>query len=89
MMMIKPLTKPCRWGETFIKFIILLRMPKIKMPKIVPMILPRPPVMRVPPMITAAMASSSYCAPELEDEIEFNRDVSMTAATPTSVPISV
>ncbi len=38
---------------------MLLMTPRVMAPMIVPHIVPRPPAIEVPPMITAAMASSS------------------------------
>ena len=49
---------------------------------IVPLIRPAPPDRRVPPMTTAAMASSSYRLPTLLDATELRRLLKSTAAMP-------
>src|SRR5690606_23930298 len=59
----------------------LVRVVKIRTPKIVPTTVPRPPISSVPPMTTAAIASSSRSVPCVDDPVVV-RDISMTAAMP-------
>src|SRR4051812_8617878 len=58
---------------------------KISTPRTVPTIVPRPPISRVPPMTTAAIASSSYRVPWVELPVVV-RAMSITAAIPQVIP---
>ena len=67
---------------------MLLIMIRIKTPSMVPQTRPRPPVMAVPPMTTAAIASSSARWPTPELETEFIRINDIKAAIPAQAPTS-
>src|SRR5665647_731855 len=54
----------------------------------VPMMVPRPPSSEVPPMMTAAMACSSYPRPSW-GWAESRRDAMTTPATPVNTPANV
>ena len=60
----------------------------MKAPMIVPRIVPSPPLNDVPPITTAAMASSSYPAPKAGCA-EFSRAAMITPAKPLKAPPSV
>ena len=66
----------------------LVSVVKISTPRTVPTIVPRPPVSKVPPMTTAAIASSSYRNPWVELPVVVLA-MSMTAAMPQAKPSSV
>ena len=85
--MIRPLTTD--WAETDRLFSVNTfdRVVKISTPMTVPTMVPRPPDSRVPPMTTAAMASSSYRVPWVELPVVV-RATSISAATPQHRPSS-
>ena len=56
--MTSPFTVPCKYGEIPSMFNILFTIPRIIAPITVPNTVPLPPLNAVPPMITAAIASS-------------------------------
>ena len=58
-----PLMISCRYGDTPIMLSPLLSTPSSSAPTRVPTIAPRPPAIEVPPITTAAMASSSKPTP--------------------------
>jgi hypothetical protein len=58
---------------------------KINTPRTVPTMVPRPPIRRVPPMTTAAIASSSISVPCVELPVVV-RAMSITAAMPQVMP---
>src|SRR5665647_1786433 len=65
--MIAPLATD--WAEMERLFWVntLVRVEKIRTPKTVPTIVPRPPMRSVPPTTTAAIASSSYSCPWVDE----------------------
>ena len=65
-------------------FVIIAR---IKMPITVPQTRPNPPRRLVPPITTAAIASSSAPSPRPDVETEFMRELSRSPANPASNPM--
>ena len=65
----------------------LVRVVKIKTPNTVPTMVPRPPLSRVPPITTAAIASSSQSKPCVELPV-LVRAMIMIAAIPQATPRS-
>ena len=57
--MIAPLASDCSEMERLFRMKTFVSVEKIRTPRTVPTMVPRPPVSRVPPMTTAAIASSS------------------------------
>jgi hypothetical protein len=57
--MMTPLATACTEVSRLLSVKTLVRVVKISTPKTVPTMVARPPLSRVPPMTTAAMASSS------------------------------
>src|SRR5664280_1118369 len=84
--MTKPLTAPCRYAETFSQLSMLLTTPRMMTPMTVPQIHPRPPFILVPPMTTAAIASSSRPAPKLELLTALMRELNISAMRNTPNP---
>ena len=68
-------------------FNMLLMIPKMTAPNMVPQTDPLPPVIGVPPIMTAAMASSSKAIPVLEVLTALNLDDRSTAETATKKPV--
>ena len=60
---------------------------KMRTPRTVPTMVPRPPVSSVPPMTTAAIASSSQSRPWVELPVVVLA-TSISAAMPQQTPIS-
>lgn len=87
MTMIAPLATS--WSAVFrpLRMNRLVITVKISRPRIDPMIVPRPPLSSVPPMITAAIASSSYRSPCVDDPVVVRAMIS-TAAIPQHRPDS-
>ena len=57
--MMAPLKSDCSEKERLLRMKMLVSVEKIRTPRTVPTMVPRPPVSSVPPMTTAAIASSS------------------------------
>ena len=85
--MIAPLATCCAELEMLFWTKTLKSVWKISTPKTVPTMVPRPPVSRVPPMTTAAMASSSQRTQCVEDPVVV-RAVIIRAAMPQQKPTS-
>ena len=82
-----PMTIGCRNASTFNRFIPLRITPIIKAPTRALRTVPRPPRKLAPPMITAAMESSSAKFPEVGEPALRRPDVTI-AATPARSPHS-
>ena len=74
MMMMPPEIAPFRNVGTLAMVRMLLMILNISTPRNVPIILPRPPLMDVPPMATAAMASISKRLPALAEATAITRE---------------
>ena len=83
--MITPRATACAELDRLFSVKTLPSVVKISTPRTVPTIVPRPPMSSVPPMTTAAMASSSYSVPWVELPVVV-RAISITAAMPQVMP---
>ena len=83
--MIRPLATDCAELERLFCVKTFESVVKIRTPSTVPVIVPRPPVSRVPPMTTAAIASSSQSKPCVDEPVA-GRPVIITAAMPQQRP---
>lgn len=85
--MITPRATACAELERSLSVKTLPSVKKMITPRTVPTIVPRPPISRVPPMTTAAMASSSQSVPWVELPVVV-RPMIITAAMPQVRPES-
>ena len=67
--MIAPLATACVEVSRLLRVNTFVRVVKMSTPKTVPTTVPRPPLSSVPPMTTAAIASSSSSWPCVEDPV--------------------
>ena len=82
-----PFTIPCKLAEIPHKSSAFEMMPRMNIPANVPQTDALPPDMLVPPIITAAIASSSYDKPAPVELIESRRPANIIALNPVSSPI--
>ena len=83
--MMTPLATACVEVSRLLRVKTLVSVAKMRTPKTVPTIVARPPLSSVPPMTTAAMASSSRSWPWVDVPVVV-RAMSITAARPQATP---
>ena len=85
--MMAPLKSDCSEKERLLRMKMFVSVEKMRTPRTVPTMVPRPPVSSVPPITTAAIASSSQSVPWVDDPVVVFA-TSISAAMPQQRPIS-